>query len=175
MDAAGTSEVWGRAGRWRARVAAALALTVGLAVYVLDRAPGSAYFLPQGLSLSGGQPWFGAFGGWLPEFAHVFAFSLLTALILGASRRALLASCLSWWAIDSLFEIGQHPALASTISDALPKWFARVPFLDHAGGYFIHGTFDARDLFAIAAGAVAAALTLMLLLRKESPPCAGAR
>jgi len=94
-------------------VAALLALTTGIAVYVVDRAAGSAYFPPPGLAVSGTQPCFGPLGGWLPGFAYVYVLSLLTALILGVSRRALLASCFIWWAIDTLFEIGQHPLIGA--------------------------------------------------------------
>jgi hypothetical protein len=167
MDAAGTSETWGRAGKRQVLVAALLALTLGLAVYVLDRAPGSAYFLPRDLSLPGTHAWFGALGGWLPEFVHVYAFSLLTALILGASRGALLTSCLTWWAIDSFFEIGQHPLISPHIAAAVPAWFAGIPFLENTAAYFAYGTFDAGDLVAIAVGALMAYLTVGVIRRKE--------
>jgi hypothetical protein len=167
MDAAGTSETWGRTGKRQVLVAALLALSLGLAVYVLDRTPGSAYFLPPVLSLAGTHLWFGALGAQLPEFAHVYASSLLTALLLGSSRRALLASCLTWWAIDSLFEIGQHPLISPHFVAVVPNWFAGIPLLENTAPYFVHGTFDPWDLGAIALGAVAAFGSIALCRLKE--------
>ncbi|KPK47144.1 MAG: hypothetical protein AMS22_17040 [Thiotrichales bacterium SG8_50] len=167
MDSAGTSETWGHAGKRQVLVAALLALSLGLAVYVLDRPPGSAYFLPPVLSLAGTHLWFGALGAQLPEFVHVYVFSLFTALILGSSRRALLTSCLTWWAIDSFFEIGQHPLISPHIAAAVPAWFAGIPFLENTAPYFARGTFDPGDLVAIAIGALMAYLTVGVIRRKE--------
>lgn len=146
---------------------AALALSLGLLVYVLDRAPGSAYLLPRMLQF-GGATWtiFGAIGGCLPSFFHTFAFSLLTSLALGSTRRALYFGCGSWWVIGTLFEIGQHPAIRGPLTATFPDWFNHWPLFDHLAGYFLHGTFDPFDLLATAVGAIAAGFVLNIYLRQ---------
>jgi len=140
-------------------VLAGLALLLGVAVYGLDRPPGSAAFLPAAWSLAGSARPFGALAGQLPEFLHVFAFSLLTAAWLPATWRAAWSACASWWLIDSLFELGQHPKLAPLLA-AATSGLQGIPLLEHTPGYFIHGVFDPLDLAAIALGALAAALCM---------------
>jgi len=76
---------------------------------MLSIAPGSAWFLPAIWSLAGSAHPFGVVRGQLPEFLHVFAFSLLTAAALRVTSCAAWASCAAWRLIDSLFELGQHP------------------------------------------------------------------
>ncbi len=157
----------------REGVAAVLAglglLAIGVLVYVLDRLPESVYFLPVGWSLAeGDEGWFGSVGGQLPGFIHVYAFGLLTAAALTPTRRFALLSCAAWWAIDSLFEAGQHPAFSPAIAAALPRWFEGFPYLENTGPYFARGTFDPLDLAAIAVGAVAAYGTLVIMhMRRE--------
>ena len=69
-------------------LAALGSLALGILVYALDRSPESVYFLPAAWSLAGvGDRWFGSLGGQLPEFAHVYAFSLLTVAILASPHR----------------------------------------------------------------------------------------
>jgi PKD repeat protein len=156
---------------------AAAALVVGVLVYLLDRSPGSAYFLPASFSLADGRTrWFGDVGGYLPDFLHVYALSLLTAAVLGATPRAALAAALSWWTIDSLFELGQHPLISLHISATVPAWFDGIPFLENTAAYFTRGTFDQWDLVAIALGALAAYGILVLIPRKgRSHPRANAQ
>lgn len=133
---------------------AVAALAAGVAVYVLDRPPGSAYLLPRSATLFSGAPsWFGSADAWLPAFLHVFAFSMLTAALLSASRVAAAGACVAWWAIDSLFELGQHPAVSP-----------------HLGaGYFVRGSFDPAGLLATALGALLAYATLTLICRRAMP------
>ncbi|HET8760400.1 MAG TPA: hypothetical protein VFN94_04990, partial [Nitrospiria bacterium] len=126
-------------------LAALSALAVGVLVYALDRPGASAAFLPATWPSDGGHRTFGIFGGQIPDLAHVYAFSLLTALALGASRRAAALSCGLWFGIDGLFEIAQHPAISAT----LPVTFQRL-----------RGTFDPWDLAALALGAAAAYFTI---------------
>jgi len=143
------------------------ALTVGALVYMLDRPAATAYLLPGALSFSGGHhPVFGALGGHLPEFVHVYAFILLTVAISPWPARVL-PVCGFWWAVDSLFEIGQHPVIAPTITAALPNWFRRIPILDHIANYFLRGTSDPADLVAVALGTVSAYLTIRLIRKSE--------
>lgn len=137
-------------------LAAFSALVLGMFVYLLDRHPESAYFLSADWSLAKTHSSFGSIGDVLPSFAHAFAFSLITALILASSHRGALFACATWWVIDSLFEIGQLPSLAPHIAVSLPSWLGGIPFVENTAAYFLHGTFDAWDLAAIAAGAIGA-------------------
>ena len=144
---------------------AAAALALGAFVYVLDRPAGSASLLPSIFSLAGTLPRaFGEAGGHLPEFVHVYALILLTAAV-SPWPRSLPLACAGWFAIDSLFELGQHPSLAPRIASSLPDWFRHAPVLDHAAGYFLRGTFDPWDLASIALGAAGACLTVAWVRR----------
>ena len=58
-----------------------LLLLIGLWVYLADRAPGHAMWVPAWPRLGGGAS-FGVIGQWLPSFVHPFAFILLTACII---------------------------------------------------------------------------------------------
>ena len=55
---------------------------------------------------------FGIVGHSLPTFAHVFAFSLLTAALLTGERKTAITVCLGWFVVEAAFEVGQHPAIA---------------------------------------------------------------
>lgn len=143
------------------------ALAAGAAVYAFDRGP--VALLPSRWTVAstrGALP--AALSGWLPSLCHAYAFSLLTAAWLPPRRAALLLACGGWFAIDVLFEAGQHPALASTIAAALPHWFDAVPVLDQTGRYFLQGHFGWDDIAATAAGAGAAAWTLLRLQSDRS-------
>ena len=145
--------------RW-VLLTASLALAIGGLVYLWDRAPGSTLLLPAYVGRAVGAPSvFGWLGGSLPSFTHSFAFALLSTLILGRSRRALVLGCGAWWAIDSLFEIGQQ----ATVRTHLVPWLP-APL----GDYFAHGTFDYLDLLPITLGAVAAASLFCFILLRES-------
>jgi hypothetical protein len=148
--------------RWLPVVLALLALTVGVLVYVLDR-PGSTYFL-SGLPfrVGGHGSYFGSIGGQIPEFVHVYAFILLTVAV-SSARSSLLRICIFWWALDSLFKLGLHRAVAPHVVQAIPSWFQDVPVLENTASYFTRGTFDPLDLVAIALGTVAAYLTVRLI------------
>ena len=139
-------------------VFALLLFALAFAVYMFDRPAGSAYLMPGWLAMHvPGRSVFGAAGQWLPSFAHAFAFTVLTAAVwpMARRRRAGFAAGL-WCAIGSALEIGQHPALARPLSEALPAWFAAVPVLDHLGAYWLRGGFGADDLIAIVAGCATA-------------------
>ena len=134
-------------------------LALGVLVYVLDRPVGTAYFLPPSLSFAKGQhSWFGSWGGRLPEFAHVYAFILLTVAVSPWPKRLLLV-CVLWWVLATMAEIGQHPAVAPHVVAFVPHWFHRVPVLDNTASYFVHGTFDPWDIVVIVLGAVSAYVT----------------
>jgi len=76
-------------------------LMLGTLVYVLDRSSESVPFF-SAISLADTlPPVFGRMGESLPTFAHVFAFSLLTAAWLGRGRRNAVAACLGWFGMDT--------------------------------------------------------------------------
>jgi hypothetical protein len=149
-------------------IAALSVLALGVLVYLVDRLPESVYLLPVDWSLaSGRERWFGAIGGQLPEFVHVYAFALLTAAVFAGSRKRAFLICTAWWVTDSLFELGQHPAISPSIAAAMPHWVKGVPLLENIGPYFAYGTFDPLDLAAITVGAVAAYFTVVFYIREE--------
>lgn len=136
-------------------------LCIGVLVYVLDRQPGSAYFIPNWFALTiNFSPIFGEIGNYLPTFIHTFAFILLTVIIVAPSSLQVVLICIAWLAVDSLFEIAQITSIAYWIAGHVPGWFAGVPFLENTSAYFINGTFDSLDLVSIAAGTVTAFLVI---------------
>ena len=142
---------------------ALIALFIGTAVYLLDRQPETVYLMADWMG--GGKresPFFGTLGGYLPAFIHVYAFILLTVLVAAPSRVHALAICLFWLVLDSAFELAQVGVIARAIADHVPGWFAGIPFLDNTSHYFLAGTFDVLDLYAIAAGSFAAYLTIVI-------------
>ena len=148
-------------------VSALTALLIGTAVYLLDRRPETVYFMAGWMAGgSHGNPVFGALGAHLPTFVHTYAFILLTVVFTSASRAHAIAICCMWLAIDSLFEFAQTPVIAQAIVNNVPDWFGAVPFLENTSAYFLSGTFDVLDLYSIAAGALAAYLTIVISNRR---------
>ena len=145
------------------------ALSVGVLIYVFDRQPEFIYFLPGWLSLNS-QPGglFGNIGYYLPTFLHVYAFILLTAVVAVPSITKLFPVCLAWFTLDTLFEVAQLDTIAQWLAIHTPAWFAGIPFLENSTSYFLLGTFDAIDLLSIAAGTVAAYITVSVLTRRGS-------
>ncbi len=132
-------------------------LLLGTAVYFLDRPGEQTIFVPGDLSLFPLTPSvFGVIGHSLPTFVHVLAFCLFTAALLAGGKKTAIAVCLSWFLVELALELGQHPALAPSLSRLIPPWFAHLPILNKTDSYFLHGTFDPFDLLAIASGALAA-------------------
>ena len=142
---------------------AALALAIGLLLYLLDRPAGHAALIPAAWSLAGGGAVFGAAAAWLPSFLHPFAFSLLTAATLPRSTAAAAGSCALWWGIGLGFEILQHPALALPVAAALHG----VPGLQTLARFGLQGRFDLADIAALSAGACAAATLLFVFQPRE--------
>ncbi|MBT8442975.1 MAG: hypothetical protein KJO76_11355 [Gammaproteobacteria bacterium] len=140
---------------------AALFLTIGIVVYAVDRG-GAVYFLPDWLATDGETSIFGTVGDRLPTFVHTLAFILITAAVLWPWPRSLPAICAGWFALECLFEIGQHEVLGQHIAAAVPGWFDGLFLLEATPAYFTSGTFDWLDILAIGLGAVAA----YLLVRK---------
>jgi len=145
---------------WWAIWSGVAVLGVGVLVYVVDR-PAGATALPENLTFF--QPtirFFGVLGQSLPSFVHVFAFSVLTTALLGASRRVAIAACAGWALVNAAFEFGQHPLIAARLSQLTPSWFGNIPILARTQGYFLYGTFDPLDLLFIALGALSAYLLM---------------
>lgn len=136
-------------------------LIIGALVYLIDRPPEETYFiyrLPFDISLHDRMPQiFGPIGSVLPDFLHVFAFILITAGVLGVGKRGQVVICVVWFVIDTLFEVGQR---FRWLADMVPDWFANVPFLENTANYFRYGSYDSRDLVAIALGTVCAYMVL---------------
>jgi len=146
-------------------------LFIGSLVYLIDRPPDQTYFVYAtdiNISLHNTFPnLFGFIGNYLPDFIHVFSFILITAGLMACGKRGYLIISLSWFLIDMAFELGQK--FSSWSSEIIPEWFEGVPFLENTQNYFLRGTFDFMDLFAITIGAVLGYLVLLTTnKRRES-------
>lgn len=135
-------------------------LCCGLLVYVIGRPAGTAMGLPHALEFGAQR---GASGAWapvlagsLPSFAHAFAFSLLSCVLLPRRRLAMTVACLFWLLLDSAFEILQVPALAKPAAAALHSAALVLPGADRIAAYLLQGRFDTLDLLAGGLGAAAA-------------------
>ena len=145
-----------------------LALLVGTMVYLMDRPPEAVPFFSR-WSLAHLTPGvFGSFGQSLPAFAHVFAFSILTAACLGFRQRSTMCACVAWCLIDLAFEAGQHASVAPVIAELVSTTFDGMPVLVDASGYFTNGTFDLMDVASIVAGAIIAYSVALRLARRTS-------
>lgn len=141
---------------------AILTLAVGIMVYLFDRPPFHAVLIPGKLSFNNGSL-FGALGNCLPSFVHPFAFSLLSAAIRAPSAAPAYGTCAAWWAVNVMFEIGQHRFIQQFVAERLlptldPGWLL-LPVTN----YLLLGTFDFGDLLATTLGALAAAGLFFLI------------
>lgn len=149
--------------------AAVTALLIGVFVYSLDRQPESVYFMSSWMALGDNiNPFFGTIGDQLPTFVHIYAFILLTMAVVSPSRKYVLPVCLFWLIIDSFFELSQITVLAQWITRQVPDWFHGIPFLENTASYFLRGTFDVLDLCSIAAGTLAAYLTIVISSQRNA-------
>ena len=147
---------------------AIVALSIGVLVYLLDRQPGSVYFIPGGVSIADSlNPIFGQIGNHLPTFIHVYAFILLTVIIMSPSPAMVFWICVTWFSVDSLFELAQLTPIAHLIAEHVPAWFIGIPFLENTAAYFLAGTFDILDIISIAMGTVTAYLTIRYSNKRE--------
>lgn len=141
----------------------AVGLLIGSLIYLIDRPPDQTYFVyssPINITLSNIIPnLFGLIGNSLPEFIHVFSFILITAGLIFCQKRGYLIICLSWFLVDSAFELGQK--FNTWSSSITPDWFTGIPFLENTENYFLRGTFDFLDLAAIALGTAIAYFVLL--------------
>jgi hypothetical protein len=145
-----------------------LCLLLGTAVYVAVR-PTPVWFLPAALHFPDALPGPGWAMQAFPTFAHTAAFALLTAGVLGGTRRQAWIACCVWVAINSAFEIGQHPWVSQPLAAWLPRWFDHVWLLDQARGYFVNGTFDSADILAAILGGAAAWAVISVASSRGGP------
>ena len=137
------------------------ALSAGVVFYALGRRHDHVYLLRDWLprdNLSIG--FFGGIGDSLPTFIHVYAFILLTAVVAAPPVNKIVHVCAAWFAFDGLLEVAQIHSIARWISAHTPDWFSGIPFLENTADYFLFGTFDVLDLLSIAAGTLAAYITV---------------
>jgi hypothetical protein len=162
-------DVWNGGMNKRQILLGVTALLVGTLVYLIGRPPDRTYFVcisPINISLYEAVPnLFGFTGNSLPSFVHVFSFILLTAGIVSCGRTGYLLICASWFLIDCAFELGQKFHTWSL--PLIPHWFTGIPFLENTEDYFLQGTFDALDLFAIAIGTITAYILLLRMERRQ--------
>lgn len=143
--------------RYAALLAVFAAFALAVAVYALDRPRGSAPLLPAMLRIADGSAsHLGVLGGSLPSLAHAFATSLLTCLLLPASRTMHIAACGAWAIIDSAFEVLQHPMVWPPAVVLLNQTHASWLLPNRVAAYLVRGTFDPCDLAACWIGALAA-------------------
>ncbi len=132
---------------------ALLTLAAGTLVYIGARPAGSAWLLPAALNSIVELPWLaGRVGQSLPSLVHALAFSLLTGLCLHPWRYAAIVACAGWLAVDTLFELAQHPMIAEALAARLPATFANWPVLNHVAAYLVNGRMDVMDLIFVALG-----------------------
>jgi hypothetical protein len=143
-----------------------VALAVGLLLYLVDRDPSRAALIPAAVALAGGNV-FGAFGQWLPSFVHPFAFSLFTAATYPSRTAAGCGACVAWWAANVAFEVAQYPGINRVVAQVTEGVLGQSLPARLLSNYVVQGTFDANDLVAATAGAVAAALVLCFVHRRE--------
>lgn len=135
------------------------ALSVGLLVYLTDRDPSKASLI-LAVSWLQGAIAFGAVGGCLPTLAHTFAFSLFTAAALPRRSSPPYGACVTWFALNAAFEVGQHPQVSLRLAALLERDDLAGPLSSALANYFVRGTFDVRDIGAALIGAVLAGATL---------------
>jgi hypothetical protein len=144
-------------------------LFFGTLVYLTDRPPDQTYFvysIPFNISLHNTTlNLFGSIGNSLPTFIHVFSFILITAGFIACNKRGYFIICLNWALVDCAFELGQK--FKSLSLKIIPNWFAGIPFLENSEKYFVHGTFDFKDLAAIAIGSIIAYFILLITMERR--------
>lgn len=145
------------------------ALVIGVVVYLFDRHADSIYFVPEWLVFTNNpQSFFGIVGQHIPTFVHVYAFILLTLVVITDSQeylRYILPVCLFWLALDGLFEIAQIKIIGTWIANNTPQWFEGIPFLENTSAYFLSSTFDVGDLASIVLGAISAYISVIIVTK----------
>ena len=76
-----------------------------------------------------------------------------------------LCICSGFLLMNLFFKIGQNYKYA--FAAQVPKWFGGIPLMENTGPFFLRGTFDVNDIFAMIAGAAAAFAISELLIRQQ--------
>lgn len=151
------SEGDGRAER-RLFVIGILSLGAGLCVYVVARPAGTIPLLPHITGVSTNFPSVvSVLVGALPTLSHAFAFSLMTASLIGPGQTGKLLACAGWTYTEMIFELGQHPIARAWLLEHWNGADSGVPFV---GRYLRGSTFDRHDLIAAAVGGLFAGMVV---------------
>lgn len=105
-------------------------------------------------------------GGWMPTFIYVLAFSLISAGILGGGARYRYAVPVFWTLAATLFEAGQYFHIP--VRSIVPASWSDATLVRYLADYFRLGTFDPLDM-AAGFGGMLAALLVLAPLRRELP------
>jgi len=111
---------------------------------------------------------FGPVGQNVPSFAHAYTFTILLIVAMGFRVPSVVGASVGWLALESLFEIGQHPAVCQRFVAATAGWNSRL--LRVALRYLSAGVFDPCDLAAIAAG-VGLGVATVFMCRQGDTAC----
>lgn len=135
------------------------ALFLGALEYILSRPASSTHFGEMVHKYTGGFnsniQIFGDLGKYFPDFAHPFAFALLTVSLFPSAGRVIRGSiCLLWLVIDLLFEIGQN--FGQVISEMIEIFIPPSRISGLLSDYFVNGTYDFIDILFICLGIVLA-------------------
>jgi hypothetical protein len=136
------------------------ACVMGAAIYLESR-PHSPVML-EALGLQSGRLPLSRYVQWitdsLPSLLHVYSFSLFSLLLLERrTERAGVGVVLIWVVINLLFEMGQASTLKSFWSGYAVDGSANNAFVH----FFLHGTFDLKDVVFSFCGGVMAYLTMI--------------
>jgi len=145
-----------------------ISLICGVAFYLIARPSGSTYFFGKLLHLGFSSRIIklpSLIQGSFPDFVHPFAFSLIGMGLLSLTRVSRFAICSIFLAMNLFFKIGQNYKYA--FAAQVPKWFGGIPIMENTGSFFLRGTFDINDVFAMIVGAAAAFALSELLVRRQ--------
>lgn len=115
----------------------------------LPHAPGALHYTDRALQ---------GLAGSVPTFIHTVAFSALCASVIGLSFERLIVVCMSWAAIESIFEVAQHPRLL--------HWLSTHSSVVSSVSSVQGGTFDLRDILAALFGAATSVFVLTAIRRR---------
>ena len=145
-----------------------ISLVCGIAFYLVARPSGSTYFFGKLLHLGFSSRIIklpALVQGSFPDFVHPFAFSLIGMGLLSLTRVSRLAICSSFLVMNLFFKVGQKYKYA--FAGQVPPWIKGIPIMENTGSFFLRGTFDINDIFAMIVGAAAAFALSELLVRQQ--------
>jgi len=133
-------------------LSAALAVTIGISVYLLARDWSDVRFLAPFATWQHGAPVrFGQIGYFLPSLTHAYAFALLIILGLWPVRNARQIGAVAWLLIALGLECLQSGVVQAAVLN-LANRAGWSPVTGYSIHYLFGGRFDAADLLATAIG-----------------------